>query len=229
MRPSHVNPIIRRAGTHSSPRPLAVALRRLVAVLATGRSAWALSRPHPLSRSRKFPYLPPPPRRHRARSLVRGPRVADPHLGARRGRADRVVDSRESLGDQNGETTLDLFAQPVFKRNADGWSSIDSTITAGTGELPVRGSGPGEPGALWTTADALVTIDTVSGPVMFGLQGATVNAPTLTDGVVTYAGYSQASTWSSAPRAAASASTWCWPTLGPSPTSGSPSQTQGTP
>jgi RHS repeat-associated protein len=36
------------------------------------------------------------------------------------------------------------------------------------------------------TAGALITIDTARGPVVFGLEGATVNPPTLNKGVVTY-------------------------------------------
>lgn len=38
-----------------------------------------------------------------------------------------------------------------------------------------------------TSAGALVTIDTVNGPVVFGLEGANVNTPTLNKGVITYA------------------------------------------
>ncbi|NYI41875.1 RHS repeat-associated core domain-containing protein [Demequina lutea] len=88
----------------------------------------------------------------------------------------------------DGQTTLDLFAQPAFKRSADGWSSIDSTITAGTGDYPFEALGLANPVHFGLTADALMTIDTVNGSVVFGLPGATINTPTLTDGVVTYAG-----------------------------------------
>jgi|GEM_PF-841583 len=88
----------------------------------------------------------------------------------------------------DGETTLELFRQPAFKRDADGWSSIDSTITPGTGDYPFEALELANPVHFGVSAEALVTIDTVSGPVVFGLEGATINAPTLNDGVVTYAG-----------------------------------------
>jgi RHS repeat-associated protein len=88
----------------------------------------------------------------------------------------------------DGETHLDLFAQPAFKRGAEGWTAIDSTITAGSGDYPFEALELANPVHFGLTASALVTIDTVSGPVVFGLEGATINAPTLSDGVVTYAG-----------------------------------------
>ncbi len=88
----------------------------------------------------------------------------------------------------NGETTLDLFAQPVFKREVEGWMEIDSTITVGAGQYPFEALGLSNPVHFGTSAEALMTVDTVSGPVVFGLEGATVNAPTLSKGVVTYVG-----------------------------------------
>ena len=86
----------------------------------------------------------------------------------------------------NGQTTLDLFAHPAFKRGVGGWTAIDSTITAGAGKYPFQALGLVNPVHFGVSADALVTIDTVSGPVVFGLEGATINPPTLTEGVVTY-------------------------------------------
>ena len=84
------------------------------------------------------------------------------------------------------QTTLDLFSQPAFKRGVDGWSAIDSTISASSGTYPFEALGLVNPVHFGTDASALITIDTVSGPVLFGLEGATVNPPTLKDGVVTY-------------------------------------------
>ena len=88
----------------------------------------------------------------------------------------------------NGKTTLDLFAHPAFKRGVHGWTTIDSTITAGAGKYPFQALGLANPVHFGVSADALVTIDTVSGPIVFGLEGATINPPTLTKGVVTYKG-----------------------------------------
>lgn len=45
----------------------------------------------------------------------------------------------------NGETTLDLFAQPVFKREVEGWMEIDSTITVGAGQYPFEALGLSNP------------------------------------------------------------------------------------
>ncbi|MEP7765667.1 DUF6531 domain-containing protein [Sanguibacter sp. 25GB23B1] len=88
---------------------------------------------------------------------------------------------------ENGETTLDLFPQPAFKRTSDGWSAVDPTITAGAGAYPFEALGLVNPVHFGSDAAALVTIDTTSGPIAFGLEGATVTAPTLDSGVVTYA------------------------------------------
>jgi RHS repeat-associated protein len=88
----------------------------------------------------------------------------------------------------DGETTLDMFAQPAFKRGADGWTAIDSTITAGTDEYPFQALGLANPVHFGIGAEDLMTIDTVGGPLVFGLEGATVNPPTLSEGVVTYSG-----------------------------------------
>ena len=41
----------------------------------------------------------------------------------------------------DGKTTLDLFAQPAFKRGVDGWTTIDSTITAGQENTRSKHSG----------------------------------------------------------------------------------------
>jgi len=88
----------------------------------------------------------------------------------------------------DGKTTLDLFAQPAFKRGADGWTAIDATITAGSGEFPFQALGLANPVRFGMSADALMTINTLGGPLAFGLEGATVNPPTLSEGVVTYPG-----------------------------------------
>ncbi|MGV8972818.1 MAG: RHS repeat-associated core domain-containing protein [Rhodoglobus sp.] len=87
----------------------------------------------------------------------------------------------------DGETTLDVFAQPAFKRVAAGWTPISSTITAGTGQFPFEALGLANPVHFGTTAEALLTLDTASGSVAFGLAGANVTTPTLHKGVITYA------------------------------------------
>jgi len=89
---------------------------------------------------------------------------------------------------KDGKTTLDLFAQPEFKQDSKGWSAVDPTITAGKGTFPFEALGLANPVHFGRSADALVTIDTVNGPVVFGLDGANINAPTLSKGVVTYKG-----------------------------------------
>lgn len=88
---------------------------------------------------------------------------------------------------EDGQTTLDLFSRPEFKREADGWVRIDSTITKGSKKYPFEALGLANPVRFGASADELVTIETVNGPIVFGLKGATMNAPTLNKGVVTYA------------------------------------------
>lgn len=88
---------------------------------------------------------------------------------------------------ENGETTLNLFPQPAFKQTADGWSAVDPTITAGAGAYPYEALGLVNPVHFGLDAASLLTIDTTNGPIAFGLEGASVTAPTLDAGVVTYA------------------------------------------
>lgn len=84
----------------------------------------------------------------------------------------------------DGQTTLDLYGQPAFRRDQDGWVAIDTTITPGSGEYVFEALGLSNPVHFGTTAEALVTLDTVDGSVVLGLPGATIAAPTLTDGGV---------------------------------------------
>jgi len=86
----------------------------------------------------------------------------------------------------DGKTTLDLFAQPVFKRGTDGWKTIDSSISVGSDSFPFEALGLANPVHFGSSASALIKIDTVSGPVLFGLEGATINPPKLNEGVITY-------------------------------------------
>lgn len=87
---------------------------------------------------------------------------------------------------QDGQTTLDLFAQPQFRRTAAGWEAIDDTITAAAAPYAFEAVGLATPVHFGTSASSLVTLDTVNGPLVLGLTGASVTTPTLIDQVVTY-------------------------------------------
>ncbi len=189
MRPTTANPHVRRAALHSSPRGLTHAFRRCVAVLATVAVSQGVVTATPAVAE---PQTPEPPTAAAAPSgTVAGAAGAvaqtptSPPVPT--ARMESWTPSSHSVT-VDGQTTLDLFAHPAFKRNSDGWSPIDATITAGSGYYPFEALELANPVHFGLTADALVTIDTVSGPVMFGLEGATVNTPTLTDGVITYPG-----------------------------------------
>ncbi|WP_203748848.1 RHS repeat-associated core domain-containing protein [Cellulomonas chitinilytica] len=88
---------------------------------------------------------------------------------------------------EHGRTKVDIFADPVFKRDSAGWTSVDETITAGGGRYPFEALGLINPVHFGTSADALVVLDTARGPVSIGLKGAHVEPPTLAEQVVTYA------------------------------------------
>jgi hypothetical protein len=182
-----VNPIVRRAAAGTSPRGTVLAFRRVVAVLATVAVSVGVVAVSPAVAE---PQVPVPPTAAAAPSAaVAGEEAPAPETPTSEPVAVAPIESWTPASHSvtvDGETTLDLFAQPVFKRSIDGWSSIDSTITVGSGDYPFEALGLANPVHFGVSADALVTIDTVSGPVMFGLPGATVNAPTLADGVVTY-------------------------------------------
>ena len=116
------------------------------------------------------------------------PEVATPHSAPP---ADPTTESwtpTTHAVTKDGETTLALYAQPAFKRTAAGWTKVDPAITLGAGASPFEALGLVNPVHFGATADALVTIDTLAGPVVMGLDGATVGVPTLKDGVLTYAG-----------------------------------------
>ena len=84
------------------------------------------------------------------------------------------------------ETTTDLFARPAFVREADGWRAVDDMITPGT-DYPFEATGLVNPVRFGTTADELVGIETTDGTIWFGIDGASVQPPTLDEGIVTYA------------------------------------------
>jgi RHS repeat-associated protein len=189
MRPSSVHPCARRAASHSSRRGLAFAFRRMVAVVATVAVSQGVVTVSPAFAE---PQVPIPPAASAAPSgTVPGaeaPAAQTPTSSpVAAARMESWTPTSHSVT-VDGETTLDLFPQPAFKRGADGWTAIDSTITPGSGDYPFEALELANPVHFGLTADALVTIDTVSGPVVFGLEGATVNTPTLSDGVITYPG-----------------------------------------
>jgi hypothetical protein len=224
MRPSSVHTCARRAASHSSRRGLAFAFRRMVAVVATVAVSQGVVTVSPAFAE---PQVPRPPAASAAPSgTVPGAEApaaqtpTSPPVAAARMESWTPTSHSVTV---DGETTLDLFPQPAFKRGADGWTAIDSTITPGSGDYPFEALELANPVHFGLTADALVTIDTVSGPVVFGLEGATVNTPTLSDGVITYPGV-----FPGVDLAGASASTWSWPTSPPDRTSNSPSPTRGT-
>ena len=84
---------------------------------------------------------------------------------------------------------MEVFAQPAFKRSAEGWESVDPAVSAGTGEWAFEALGLVNPVHFGTTAERLVAIDGLGGEIVFSLPGAQVSAPTLgADGAVIYAG-----------------------------------------
>lgn len=90
----------------------------------------------------------------------------------------------------DGETTtVEVFAQPAFKRSAEGWAPVDPTITAGTDEWAFDALGLVNPVHFGRTAERLMAIDGVGGEIVFALPGAQVSAPTIgADGAVVYSG-----------------------------------------
>ncbi|NLF05214.1 MAG: hypothetical protein GX593_09490, partial [Actinomycetales bacterium] len=64
---------------------------------------------------------------------------------------------------------------------------IETAIVPGQGDFAFEAPGLVNPVRFGRTAESLVTIDTVAGPLVFGLQGATLSEPVLEDGVVRYA------------------------------------------
>ncbi len=81
---------------------------------------------------------------------------------------------------------MDLYPAPAFRQDAEGWHAVDPSITRGSGAYPYEALGLSNPVHFGATATALVTIDTVGGPIALGLDGASVGAPRLLDGVVRY-------------------------------------------
>jgi RHS repeat-associated protein len=86
----------------------------------------------------------------------------------------------------DGVTTLELFGEPEFKRTSEGWTAVDEAITEGTGTYPFEALGLVNPVHFGSTAATLMTIDTLDGPVTFGLAEASGAAPVLDKGVLTY-------------------------------------------